>query len=390
MPRSESETVGRPDWVLLGATLALVAIGLLMVYSSTADLALRGNKESGYYFQQQAKWLSLGLLALIVVTWLPHRFWMKISIPLMAFTVLLLAFVAIFRDSRHLLGNSVSPVEPAKLAVVVYIGHWLSSKGDLVRRLPYGLLPFTIIVGLVAGLVMVQEDPDLSEAMVIILVAMAMFFLSGADLIQFAIGVMGGSAAFILVITQVPEALKRLRMFVQAWKDPFSSANIQMMRGLEALGSGGLFGLGPGAGRMKFFWLPNAHTDSIFAILGEEFGLIGSLAVLALFAVLVYRGFRIASQAVDPFGRLLASGITCWIGTQALVNLAVVTNTIPFTGIALPFISVGGSSLGTCLAGVGLLLSISRVSSVEVSGFDARRLANNQYQPSEVGRRVLP
>jgi cell division protein FtsW len=242
--------------------------------------------------------------------------------------------------------------------MVIYIGHWLSSKGDLLRKLPYGLLPFTIMVGAVTGLVVAQ--PDISEAMVIVMVAVAMFFLAGADLIQFLIGITGGIAAFVLVIRQLPPAMDRLRPFLEHWRNPITGAIYQLDQGIIAFGTGGLLGLGPGNGRMKYWWLPLPHTDSIFAVVGEELGLMGCLGLIALFALVTYRGFRISRQAPDLFGGLLAAGITCWIAFQALVNIAVVTGTMPFTGIALPFISVGGSSLVTCMVGVGIILSISR------------------------------
>jgi cell division protein FtsW len=156
--------------------------------------------------------------------------------------------------------------------------------------------------------------------------------------------------------------MERLQPYLLELRDPLNSGNDQLRQGLIALGSGGLFGLGPGNGRMKYQWLPAAHTDSIFAVVGEELGLVGCVALIALFAVVAYRGFRIAERAPDGFGRLLACGITCWIVFQAMINIAVVTGTMPFTGIVLPFISVGGSSLVTCLVGVGIMLSISRSS----------------------------
>jgi cell division protein FtsW len=214
------------------------------------------------------------------------------------------------------------------------------------------------MVGVVAGLVMAQ--PDISEAMVIVMVAVAMFFLAGAHLVQFLIGIGGGIAAFAFVIQQIPEAMERLEPFLRHWQDPLTSDIYQLKQGVIGFGTGGIFGLGPGSGRMKYWWLPLAHTDSVFAVVGEEMGLMGCLGFIALFALVTYRGFRISREAPDLFGGLLAAGITCWIAFQALVNIAVVTGTMPFTGIALPFISVGGSSLVTCMVGVGIILSVSR------------------------------
>jgi cell division protein FtsW len=357
--RPDSDAMGSPDWALLGAMVALIAIGLMVVYSSTFDLGYRLYDDPSYFLKRQVICLAIGIAATFVVTQVHYRHWMKFSIPLMLLTLAVLSVLAISRK-RLLFGQSVSPVELAKLTMVIYIGHWLASKrAEQLRRLPVGPLPFTIIVGLVAGLVIVQ--PDLSEALVIILVSVVMFFLAGADLLQFAVGLLGGGVAFAAVVSRIPYAMERLQPLFAERQNPASSGGLQLRQGLIALGSGGFLGLGPGNGRMKYQWLPAAHTDSIFAILGEELGLIGCLFVVALFVLILYRGFRIAQEAPDSFGRLLCIGITCWISFQALINMAVVTGTIPFAGIALPFFSVGGSSLVTCMVGVGILLNVSRV-----------------------------
>lgn len=359
MSKQKSETLGPPDWILLGATAALIAVGLMMVYSSTFDFAYDAYGEPAYFFKRQATSMCIGAVAMFLVSQVHYRHWKKVSIPLMLLTIGLLIVLAV-TEERLLLERSVSPVEFAKLTVVIYIGHWLASKRvEQLRRLPVGPLPFTIIVGIVAGLVIVQ--PDLSEALVIVLVSVAMFFLAGAQLLQFVIGILGGGVAFGLVVTRIDYAMDRLTPYLEAWRDPLHSSNFQLRQGLIALGSGGILGMGPGNGRMKYLWLPAVHTDSIFALIGEELGMIGCLFIVALFALIVYRGFRIAVQCTDPFGRLLAVGITCWLSMQALINMAVVTGTIPFAGITLPFISVGGSSLIMCMIGIGILLSISRV-----------------------------
>jgi cell division protein FtsW len=328
--------------------------------------------DPAFYFKRQMVWLALGAAGMAVASSIHYRHWKKLSIPIMVLTLALLSSLVILGKDRHLIGQSVSPVELAKLAVIVYIGHWLASKRvEQLRRLPVGPLPFSIIVGVVAGLVMAQ--PDTSEAVVIVLVAAAMFFLAGAHLVQFVVAVVGGIVAFALVIRQIPEAIERLAPFLSDWKHPLESSNTQLRQGLIALGSGGLFGLGPGNGRMSYRWLPAAHTDSIFAIAGEELGLLGCLIIIGLFGLIAYRGFQIALRSPDSFGGLLTVGITCWLTFQAVINMAVVTGTIPFTGIALPFISLGGSSLVTCMIGVGVMLSVSRVSHAsEGAGDEAR------------------
>jgi cell division protein FtsW len=374
---ARTERLGSPDWALLGATAGLVALGLMMVYSSTSDLGYREYGDAAYFFKRQALWLGIGLVIMFVAIRFPYWHWMSLSIPIMGATLLLLLSLVILRPGqggRQLLGQSLSPVELAKLAMIIYIGHWLSTKEGQLSKLPYGLLPFTIMVGVITGLVVAQ--PDISEAIVIVIVAMIMFFLAGADVLQFSIGILGGGAAFAFVITKLPHAMERLQPYLEELRDPLHGTNFQLSQGLLALGSGGILGLGAGSGRMKYQWLPAAHTDSIFAIVGEELGLVGCLLVMGLFAVVAYRGLRIAARAPDSFGRLLASGITCWIVCQAMINMAVVTGTIPFTGIALPFISVGGSSLVTSLLGMGIMLNVSRAVGSEVPGQQPQRAPN--------------
>ena len=371
--KPKTEILGSPDWILLSTALALIALGLMMVYSSTSDLGYREYGDAAYFFRRQVWWLLVGLVAMFVVARVPYRHWMTLSIPVMAVTLLLLIALVIFKEGRLLIGQSVSPVELAKVAMVIYIAHWLSSKSEQLGKLPYGLLPFTIMVGVITGLVVAQ--PDISEAMVIVLVAVVMFFMAGADPIQFFIGIVGGGAAFAFVVTRLPHAMERLQPYLSEMRDPLNSQNFQLSQGLVAIGSGGLLGLGAGNGRMKFQWLPAVHTDSIFALVGEELGLVGCLLVVGLFGLLAYRGLRIATQAPDAFGRLLAVGVTCWITFQALINMSVVTGTIPFTGITLPFISVGGSSLTMCMIGIGIVLSVSRAANAEgVTSHEARRV----------------
>jgi cell division protein FtsW len=358
--RTKQQNLGSRDWILFFAVMGLVSLGLMLVYSATSDMAYHMYGDPSHFFRRQLQWLGIGLVGMFVASRFTHHIWMKLSIPVILLALATLAALVLFKEGRLLFGQSVSPVEMAKLAMIIYIAHWLSSKEGLLSTLPYGLLPFTIMVGAMAGLIMAQ--PDISEALLIVLVSVAMFFLAGADVIQFFIGILGGGAAFAFVVTQFPHAMDRLTPYIKEFRDPLHSTNWQLSQGLVALASGGLTGLGTGSGRMKYQWLPAAHTDSIFAFAGEEMGLIGCLLIIGLFAVVAYRGIRIANLAPDSFGRLLALGITCWFTFQALMNMAAVTGTIPFTGIALPFISLGGSSLVSCMLGVGILLSVSRAS----------------------------
>ena len=372
--RTKGEALGQPDWILFFTTIAIAILGLMMVYSSTTDLSYRLWADASRLFKRQALWLLVGFVLMVIAMRVPYHHWTKFSILLMAVTLVLLVISALL-GQRLLIGQSVSPVELAKLAVVVYIGHWLSSKSEVLTRLPYGLLPFTIMVGVIVGLVMSQKPADLSEAMVIVIVAMVMFFMAGADILQFAIGLAGGSAAFAFVVSKMPHALPRLESYWAEMQDPLHSGSLQLVQGLVALGSGGLLGVGAGNGRAKYQWLPAAHTDSIFAVIGEELGLVGCLLLVGLFVLLAYRGLRTAALVQDTFGRLMALGVTTWITFQALVNMAVVTGTIPYTGITLPFISVGGSSLVACMVGIGIVLSISRTVNLEgATSHEARRV----------------
>ncbi len=351
-----------PDWMLLAATAALIALGLMMVYSSSADLGYRDYGDAAYFFKKQMLFMGAGLVGMFVLGRVRYQLLTKISIPVMVLVLGMRIIVAVSQKGRQLLGQSGSPAEFAKLALIIYIAHWLASKRvEQLRRLPVGPLPFTIIVGVVAGLVMAQ--PDISEAIVIVLVALVMFFMAGADLLQFVIGIVGGTAAFVLVLQRSETVILRFAPFVIAWKNPITSTSErldQLREGLIGLGSGGLLGVGPGNGRLSYIWLPAAHTDSIFAVVGEELGFVGCLVLIGLIAFVAYRGFQIARRSPDSFGGLLAVGISSWFAIQALINMAVVTGTIPPSGIALPFISYGGSSLLTSMVGVGILLSISR------------------------------
>ena len=244
-----------------------------------------------------------------------------------------------------------------KLATVIYVAAWLSSKGEQIRDVTYGLIPFAVLIGVVASLVVVQ--PDVSTAVLIVLTALAMFFFAGADIFQLAVGGVVGGITFFVLINRLPHASRRLDQYLLTWRDPMN-VGYHMRQVLIALGSGGLFGVGLGQGQQKLGYLPAPHTDSIFAVLGEEAGFVGCLVVIGLFVLLAYRGFKIALEASDAFAALLACGVTCWLAFQALINVGVMTGLIPFTGIALPFISFGGSAMVVSLAGVGLLLSVSR------------------------------
>ena len=360
---------GRADYVLVLTVAALLLIGLMMVYSTTFDWSYADTENPFSFFLRQVMWVALGLLIMAVLSRIDYMWWRRLAVPVMGVALALLALVLAFGSvsfgaQRTFLNGSIQPSEPAKLAVIIYIAAWLASKGQKVRQITYGLIPFAVLIGLVAGLIVLQ--PDFGTAVLIVLTAGAMFFIAGADLLQVGLGCLVSGGTLYLLIINSPHAAERLNNFMQTWSDS-GSISYHVHQALVALGSGGLFGRGLGASYQKFGYLPAPHTDSIFAVLGEELGLAGCLVVVALFALLAQRGFKIALAARDPFGAVLASGLTCWLVFQALINVAVMTGMIPFTGIPLPFLSMGGSAMVSSLSAVGLLLGVSRGSQAAVT-----------------------
>ncbi len=358
-------TVPRVDYIFLAIVIALMAIGLMMIFSVTfAPSVGQGDANPQADFVKQLGFALAGVALMLILMRIDYRVWGQYAIPLIVVTIgllVLVLFMPPINGARRwlfpsALGASVQPGEIAKFTVIIYMAKWLSSKGDKLRDLTYGLVPFAIFVGIVTGLIMRQ--PNLSTAIIIGLCAMTMFFIAGADLVQYALLLIAGGVTVAVVIMNTEYQLDRMLMFLQ---DPFKSQETyQIAEVLIALGSGQFFGRGLGVGTFKFGYVPAPYTDSIFALLGEELGLIGTWGVLALYLLLVYRGFRIAAKAADPFGQVLAAGLTSWLIFQAFVNMAVVTASIPFTGVPLPFISSGGSALVSVFAAVGVLLNISR------------------------------
>jgi cell division protein FtsW len=384
MSEPKSERLGAPDWFLLGATLALVGIGILMIYSSTLYTAyLYYDGDLMAVARRQLQIFAIGVAFAVLANFVHYRHLKKLSIAAMVAALIALLILVLLPDNLRRLEifrQSLSPVEPAKLAIVIYLAHWLSSRSDQLKRVPYGLLPFTIIVGATAGLVVAQ--PDISEATVIVLVAVAMFYVAGADTFQFLVGLLGGGITFWLVLNRLNHAVERVEPFWESLRNPLESSEQQLYYGLRGMASGGVFGLGPGNGWIRNGWVPALHSDAIFSLIGEELGLIGCLIVLGLYSLVVFRGLRIAARAPGAFARLLAVGVTSWIAFQALINMAAVTGTIPYTGITLPFISQGGTSLFALTVGIGILLGISRVINGQESSFDVRRSLLNQLAVS--------
>jgi len=377
--------------VLVLVVAGLVIVGLMMVYSATFDWSYQVYQNSFHIASRQFLWVGLGVVALVVAALVPYDRWQQLAVPVMGGTLLLLVLVLLVGDDRFgarrsFLNGSIQPGELAKLTLAIYVAAWLASKGEQIRDVTYGLIPFAVLIGGVAGLIMMQ--PDVSTAVLIVLTALAMFFFAGADIIQLAIGGTVGGVTFLLLINQLPYARERIEEYLLVWRDP-KLVGYHTQQVLMALGSGGLFGVGLGQGEQKLGYLPAPHTDSIFAVLGEELGLVGCLVVIGLFLLLAQRGFKVALKAPDAFAALLACGITCGLVFQALANIAVMAGLLPFTGVALPFISSGGSTMVVSLAGVGMLLSISRGRRIgKQTGKERRSRANLDRRWGNRGTRL--
>jgi len=357
----------QPDYSILLAVVALAAIGILMVFSSSAMRAYIERDDTLAIVGPQIFWAGLGILAMVAVMRMDYRWLRLASVPgyVIALGLLVLVFVpslnrVVGGSARWLVVGplpAVHPAEIAKLALVIYLAHWLANKGRRISGFRSGTVPFLLIALPVIALVF--KEPDLGTTVVIALAAFTMFFVAGASLVQLggmgAIGFVG-----VLLVGLRDYQIERIRTFLDPWADPLGTG-FHTIQGLLALGLGGIFGTGLGESKLAGgLYLPNAWNDFIFAIIGEEFGFIGAGLVIGLFILLAYAGIRTALRAPDTFGALLAAGITAWLCFQAFVNIAVVVALLPVTGITLPFISAGGSSLVVSFAAAGILLSISR------------------------------
>jgi cell division protein FtsW len=370
--RTRANTLKRerhePEYGILVATVALAAIGILMVYSSSAIKAYLSKENDAFAIVgPQIQWAALGLVAMVVMMRVDYR-WLRVaSLPL--FIIGIAGLLLVFLDPINVvIGGSarwikigplpaVHPAEFMKLALVVYLAHWFAKRGTAVHGLLTGTLPFLVITAPVVVLVLLE--PDLGTASILAFTAFTMFFLAGANVLHLAAMVVAAVPAVFLMFMRGYQMDR-----ITAWLDPWNSATsdgFHAIQGYFALALGGVLGAGLGESRLAGgLFLPNAFNDFIFAIIGEEFGLVGAGLVIVLFLAIGYLGIRTSLGAPDTFGAMLAAGITAWICLQAFVNIAVVVGLIPVTGIPLPFVSAGGSSLIISFAAVGILLSVSR------------------------------
>ena len=361
----------QPDYILLAVIGILVVFGLIMVSSASISQSQERFQESYYYLKgQMLKGLLPGLLLGLLAYFIPYRYLKPLALPALAASILglILVFVPGLGSSHGgatrwlALGPLiVQPSEFLKLTFIVYLAAWLAGKGKAVKNFSEGLVPFLVVVGALAILILME--PDIGTLGVIGFSSIIIYFLAGARVAHLGLIGFGSVILFYLLTKFYSHAANRLQVFLHPELDP-QGVGYQINQALLALGSGGLFGLGLGQGLQKFRYLPEPASDSIVAVIGEELGFIGIMALLLLFIVFAFRGLKIAQGAPDDFGRLLAGGLTGWVVVQALINMAAICGLIPLTGITLPFVSLGGTSLAITLAGMGILLNISKYSKI--------------------------
>lgn len=358
----------RPDWILLGAILALLTIGIVMVYSSSAVKGYIQYDDPYHFLKMEVIWIGLGLAAMALTMRLDLQLLRRFAKPALILAIVLLIMVKIPGVGRRVNGAdrwiglgplSIQPSEVIKLSMVLVMAHLLSINPYKIKSFRKGLLPILGLLGLVAGLIMLQ--PDLGTTLAIAGTTFFMLIAAGARVSHLL--TLGGTGIGLVVvaIAAAPYRIRRITAFLDPWADP-SGKGYQTIQALLALGPGGLFGLGFGQSKQKFLYLPENHTDFIFAMIGEELGFVGASLVVILFFLFAWRGFRVAMGAPDAFTGLLAVGLTAMVSIQAMINMGVVSGILPVTGITLPFLSYGGTSLVFTMIGVGVLLNISRES----------------------------
>lgn len=366
--RIEINQRGQYDKTLLFAILMLLVISVVMVYSSSSVVALTTYDDSAFFMKRQLLWAAVGLAFLTLAMRIDHRRLsdQRVVLAIMAISFILLAVTLVPGIGRLVNGSrrwlrfgmmSFQPVELAKFAIVVYLSYYIAKKGERIRDFMNGMVPAYVVTAVFLSVAVLQ--PDFGSAMTLAAVAGIMLFAGGANIFHIGGTLLAALPFIIFAVAHKAYRWRRIVAFLDPWSDP-QGAGHQIIQSFLAFGSGGVFGRGLGEGRQKLFFLPERHSDFIYAVIGEELGLIGALAVILLFLIILWRGVRIALAVGDPFSRLLALGITLLICLQGLINMAVVTGLLPTKGIALPLVSYGGSSLVVTMAALGVLLNVSK------------------------------
>ena len=354
------------DEVLFFVAIILLQIGIVMIYSSSTILAAENFNDPYLFLKKDIIWVVLGISCILLFMNIDYYLLRKYIYPLLAVSFFLLILVLLPQFGREVGGAkrwlnlgffSFQPSELAKLVVIIYISHALVKKQDYLDDFGTGYLPNLLIAGIFTMLIMFQ--PDLGTAVLIAGVVFFLFIVAGIRYSHLLYSVLMILPFLVMAVMNVDYRRRRILAFLDPWRDPFD-AGFQIIQSFLALGRGGFMGLGLGQGKQKLFYLPEPHTDFIFAVIGEELGFIGALTILALFAVLFLKGISIAKKCNDPFGKYLAFGIVMMITLQAIINIGVVVGLLPTKGLPLPFISMGGSSLLVNSIGIGILLNISK------------------------------
>ncbi len=388
------------DPILLGTVILILIFGLLMVFSAGPKYARTIMGENpDFFLWAQARWIGVGIVAAAAASFMPYQWFRRLSVAMIGFTLLLLILVPVIGTvslgaSRSLLSGSIRPSELAKLVIVIYMAVWLFAKQDVLNQWSLGLVPLFIIAGVISGLIFIQ--PDFSAAVTVVVLAGLMFYLAGGDYRKVLFVVFVVVAISALVVMIYPNGQQRIMDYIKGIQDPLKASE-HVRYSLSALINGGLFGVGLGRGSAKFGGLPVAVTDSIFAVIAEEFGLIGSLLLIIGYLVILWRGILIARNAPDFLGSLLAGGISVWIVLEAFLNISVMVNLLPQAGNALPFISYGGSSMVVNLVGIGILMNIFRQGQIKqnqngrsfsavvnLRGRDRRRSVPRPIRPANI------
>lgn len=359
-------TKGSFDKILLADVIILAAFGLVMVYAASAYMAMVRFHDPFHFLKKEILFFLLGLGAMVVMANINYVYLRWLVFPLLILCLVLMIMVLIpgfgieAGGARRWLrtgGLTFQPSELTKVAVVLYMAHSLMRKQDKLNDFVYGFVPYVVVMGVFFMLMVLQ--PDLGTAVCLVSGILLMLFMAGARLRYILTLVLLSAPMFYVLVMSVEYRKQRLLAFCDPWKDATGSG-FQIIQSFLAMGSGGLTGVGLGEGKQEFLFLPEPHTDFIFAVIGEQFGFIGALLVVGAFALFFYRGMLISMRSVDPFGRYLSFGLTAMISIQALINLCVVVGLLPTKGLPLPMVSYGGSSLVMTLVGTGILLNISK------------------------------
>lgn len=356
-----------PDFYILISTIMLVFIGVIMVYSASSPKALQEFGDPLHFFKRQLAWAVLGLFAMIIIMNIDYHIWKKHATAIYIFTIILglLIFTPLgieLKGARRWINigfTTFMPSDAIKLGSIIFYAAFLENKKDKVSKLIDGLVPAFLLIGLSTGLVYLQKD--LSTSITVAGTMLSMYFIAGMP--YYVLIISAGLAAILFKVAVYSEGNEYRLERIKSFRDPFADKlgdGYQIVQSLYALGSGGLFGVGLGKSKQKFFYIPEAYNDFIFSIIGEELGLVGTTFILSLYAIIIFRAFHVARNSNDKFALFVASGIGSLIAIQALMNIAVVTSSIPPTGINLPFVSSGGTSLIFYLVSIGILLNISR------------------------------